>query len=659
MTSSRLPRVVAIDTDPGIDDALALILAWRSPELRVELVTTVAGNVPVSAASANARRVISLLRPPTPPVLAQGAARPLRRALQTAPSVHGDDGLGGITDRRGRAGQPLYPPAPDLRMRRDAPGRIIELARRHGSALTIVAIGPLTNIARAVRRAPASMRGIGRLIVMGGAVEVPGNVTPTAEFNFYVDPHAADAVLQSGLPTTLVPLDVTRRVRLTRAMLREHLGRARSPLARAIRDMTDSLLQRDAGGMALHDPLAVALTVDPELVETTPMPLAVETHGRYTLGMSVANRAAAPDVPEHTRRAARATRIDVATAVDAPGMLELFCSRALRGEIPGAGSESRPPSVVVVGSANVDYTVAVPHLPSPGETVMGSEVGVAFGGKGANQAVAARRAGARVRFLGKLGVDEHGRSYTRHLRAEGIGLSGLVRDAAAPSGVALIVVDRRGQNQIAVGSGANATLAPAELRTDTLANAPGVLVAQLESPLATVEAALRLAKKAGLCTVLNPAPARALPRRLCRLVDVLVPNEVEAALLSDRPVSSVREARAALRALRACGYPAVVLTLGRRGVLWADSDRVHHLRALPVEVHDTTAAGDTFVGYLACALAEAQPLAAAIAFANAAAGLSVTRAGAQPSIPRRSAVQARLSGFLDTHRAPTTTPADR
>ena len=210
MDKRRNPRPVVIDTDPGIDDALAIVLALRSPELRVELMTTVAGNTGLRAATDNARRMLALLEPAVPPRLAKGAARPLRGRLSTAPEVDGDDGLVGLSRLRDGAGRLLYPasrgPVPSRRSAEDA---IVAKAREHGEKLTIVALGPLTNLARALDADATAMRSIGRLIVMGGAIEAPGNVTAAAEFNFHVDPDAADRVLTSRMPITLVGLDVT------------------------------------------------------------------------------------------------------------------------------------------------------------------------------------------------------------------------------------------------------------------------------------------------------------------------------------------------------------------------------------------------------------------------------------------------------------------
>ena len=627
-------RPVVIDTDPGVDDALALMLALRSPELCVELMTTVAGNVPIDAATANARRILGLFPPSTLPVLAQGAARPLRRPLHTATFVHGSDGLGGLTELRRADGSPRYPLPDEPPVRRQAVQHLLNLVQRHGAALTIIALGPLTNIARAIQQAPHVMQQVGRLIIMGGAVRVPGNVSATAEFNMFVDPHAAAIVLTSGLPITLIPLDVTRQVRLTDAFLRATVPGTGTVLAQATRHMTRHLLHGPRQGMAMHDPLTVAVAIDASLIHTTSLPITVETQGRLTLGMTVADARDAP------RSVASVPPVDVALAVDAPRVLALFAERVLRSQRQQPRRPRQSGRVVVVGSANTDLTVRVPHLPTAGETVLGNALYTAFGGKGANQALAAHRAGARVAFLGKLGQDRYGQDYASYFRGEGLDMSGIQWHSDLPSGVALITVDQRGQNQIAVASGANATLLPADLQgLDTSLNAAQILVTQLEIPLQTVAVVLRQAKARGLTTLLNPAPARRLPSRLARLVDILVPNETEAAVLCGRPVRTLRQARTAAGALHQMGYATVIITLGKRGLVFTDGHGVEHLPGHAVEAKDATAAGDTFVGYLACALAEGRPLAEALALANAAAALTVTRQGAQPSIPPRADVQ--------------------
>jgi ribokinase len=639
MAGTSPPRPIAIDTDPGVDDALALMLALRSPDLQVELITTVAGNVTLETATANAQRLLALIDPPAWPPLVQGASRPLQRSLSTATEVHGDDGLGGITRLTRRDGTPSYPLPAQHRVGRRAVQHLVRLVHTYGSDLTIVALGPLTNIARAVRQAPEIMRQLGRLIIMGGAIEVAGNITATAEFNIFVDPHAADIVLTAGMPITLVPLDVTRQVRLTQEFLRQAAPGSGNPLATAIRRMTRTMLRPPSPGMPMHDPLAVAIAIDASLVQCTRLPLRVETQGKRTLGMTVADRR------DPTRHAPDDPRVDVALGVHAERFFTLFAERVLTKRTrpvqrPTASSQGH---VIVVGSANTDLTVPVPHLPHTGETVLGAALRTAFGGKGANQALAARRAGAHVAFVGKLGRDTYGRDFVEYLQREGVDLSGVRWDETQPSGVALITVDRRGQNHIAVASGANATFTPDDLDgLPALLTAGSVLVVQLENPLATIEAALRQAKQAGVLTVLNPAPARRLPARLIPLIDILVPNEVEAAMLAKRTVNTPRQAITAIRTLQESGYRTVAITLGKQGVVYAADQAPVHLPGLDVHAVDTTAAGDTFVGYFACALAEGRPLADALAFANTAAALSVTRTGAMPSIPQRDEVTPRL-----------------
>jgi ribokinase len=508
------------------------------------------------------------------------------------------------------------------------------MVQKHGSDLTMVALGPLTNVARAIQHAPDVMQRLGRLVIMGGAIGVPGNVSPTAEFNIFVDPHAAAIVLTSGLPITLVPLDVTRQVRLTREFLQQVIRGPGTPLAQATRQMTRHLLHKQTQGMAMHDPLAVAVALDPSLVQLTTLPVSVETQGQQTLGMTVADRRDAtywsPSLPH----------IEVALEVDAPRVLELFAERVLSSRPRQSGRHQRQARVVVVGSANIDLTVRTSHLPTTGETVLGKELYTAFGGKGANQALAAKRAGAQVSLLAKLGDDRYGQDYAHYLRREGLNVSGLQWTSAFPSGVALITVDRRGQNQITVAPGANAAWCPEDLHgSNALLTSAQVLLTQLEIPLATVEAALRSAKAVGLTTILNPAPARRLPTRLAHLVDILIPNESEAAVLCGRPIRTLRQARAAVRSLHQEGYRTVIMTRGKRGIVYTDTHRVMHLPCCTVHAKDTTAAGDTFVGYLACALAEGQALPKALRLANAAAALAVTRKGAQPSIPHRHEVQ--------------------
>lgn len=263
-----------IDTDPGIDDALALLLAWSSPELTVEAMTTVAGNVPLPLATLNAWRLLDLRRPSPAPLIAAGAAAPLRRSLQTAVDYHGEDGLGGV------GGWPEPPPsfASD-----NAVEVLLEAARRHRTRLVVIAIGPLTNLALAVARDGAAMRGVGRVVVMGGAVDVLGNVTPEAEFNIHVDPDAARQVLEAGLSVDLVPLDATRQAILRREELTTALARRPGRVADRIAAFTARGFHEHGKdgihGMTLHDPLAVGVAVDPMLVTWERVRLTVGADG--------------------------------------------------------------------------------------------------------------------------------------------------------------------------------------------------------------------------------------------------------------------------------------------------------------------------------------------------------------------------------------------
>ena len=256
---------VLIDTDPGIDDALALLLAWGWPEITVEALTTVAGNVPVATASLNAWRLCALRNPVPKPVLAEGAAAPLRRPLQTATDYHGADGLGDIGG---------WPVAPDRPAPENAVDVVLEAVRRHREQLVVIALGPLTNLAHVIERDVRALRSVGRIVVMGGAVDVPGNATADAEFNMHVDPDAARLVFEARLTLDLVPLDATRQAMLTRAQLEEALAARPGPVADRIRAFTARGFQErgpdGVRGMTLHDPLAVGVALDPRLTDWSP-----------------------------------------------------------------------------------------------------------------------------------------------------------------------------------------------------------------------------------------------------------------------------------------------------------------------------------------------------------------------------------------------------
>ncbi|HEV8472229.1 MAG TPA: ribokinase [Methylomirabilota bacterium] len=296
------------------------------------------------------------------------------------------------------------------------------------------------------------------------------------------------------------------------------------------------------------------------------------------------------------------------------------------------------PRVLVVGSANVDFTIALERLPEPGETVSEGTLLVARGGKGANQAVAARRLGADVRLIGCVGADASGRDVRAALAGEGIGVDGLVSTGQAATGTALILVDRAGRNQIGVAPGANRALAvdQVEMRADDFAWAE-VVVVSCEVPLAAVQAALSLARRYGRRTVLNPAPVPRAPIDRLDLVDYLTPNAGEAARLAG---ISDGDVDGAAQALLARGAGTVVVTLGEAGALSRGRGGEYQVPGRRVTALDTTAAGDAFNGALAVALAEGRDLAGALAFANSAAALACTKRGAQPSLPTRAQVEA-------------------
>jgi ribokinase len=304
----------------------------------------------------------------------------------------------------------------------------------------------------------------------------------------------------------------------------------------------------------------------------------------------------------------------------------------------------RRPVIVVVGSSNTDMIIRLDRIPRPGETVLGGEFVTAAGGKGGNQAVGAARAGGRVILVARTGRDMLGDRALAGFVKERVDVSLVARDGTVASGVALIFVAKDGENAIAVASGANAHLAPADvMRASSAILGADVLVMQLETPLPTVQAAADIAAKAGVRVILNPAPARALPDRLLRRVSLLTPNETEAELLTGVRVTDRASAARAAAALRARGVGRVIITLGRRGAFVSGEAGEQLVPGFKVKAVDTTAAGDVFNGALAVALGEGRMLVEAVRFANAAAALSVTKVGAQPSAPRRIEIQRLLA----------------
>jgi ribokinase len=297
------------------------------------------------------------------------------------------------------------------------------------------------------------------------------------------------------------------------------------------------------------------------------------------------------------------------------------------------------PRITVVGSANMDLTFRAARLPRPGETVCGTAFFQGFGGKGANQAVAAARMGADVALVGKVGDDDFGRAIREQLIREGIEIRHLGVDRERPTGTAAILVDDVGENAIVGVPGANLGLTPDDVVAATdLLRSSAVVLAPCETMIETVVAAFEVAHGAGPICVFNPAPARELPATLLPLIDVCVPNESELQILTGRTTQSLDDVAGAAELLRARGTRTVIVTLGARGALVVGAEGRVHLPGVPVTAIDTSGAGDAFCGALAAFLAEGAELVEAARNANVVAAISVTRAGTQASFPKRGEI---------------------
>ncbi len=322
------PKRVIIDTDPGIDDALALILAMHSPELSVEAITTVNGNVGVDQCVRNSFRTLNAIAPPVFPPVARGCDRPLRQPPVKGDEVHGRDGLGGISKLVDADGNPRYPEPTQSPLDRHAVDVILDLVQRYPGEITLVALGPLTNIAAALEQNPKAMRELREIVIMGGSLDGRGNMTEFAEFNFYVDPHAAQRVVRSGLPATVVGLDVTHQTRLLRETVEQAAQRAGTPLARFTRDICAGLVhgseRRNSDGFHLHDPLAVGVAIDPTFVESRVFAADVETEGS-SAGMLVAEEGS------QQPRLAQGSNIRGCVAVEADRFVRFFLERVFFG----------------------------------------------------------------------------------------------------------------------------------------------------------------------------------------------------------------------------------------------------------------------------------------------------------------------------------------
>ena len=293
--------------------------------------------------------------------------------------------------------------------------------------------------------------------------------------------------------------------------------------------------------------------------------------------------------------------------------------------------------IVVIGSSNTDMVVTAPKIPAPGETILGNKFSIIAGGKGANQSVAAARAGGNVTFIAKVGNDDFGRNSVTGFKADNIDTSYICIDPVNPSGIAIIIVEEgSGQNSIVVAGGSNRSLSIDDIKAaDKLISEADVVLIQLEIPLEVVEFSLKLAKNYGIKTILNPAPAQTLSDELLSLVDIITPNESETQILTGlNPLNDDDVQKAAAKLLEKVNE-AVLVTLGSQGVYFVSKNgEKGFVPTTKVEAVDTTAAGDVFNGYFAAALSEGKSCMEAIPLSNKAATISVTRKGAQPSIPK-------------------------
>jgi ribokinase len=296
----------------------------------------------------------------------------------------------------------------------------------------------------------------------------------------------------------------------------------------------------------------------------------------------------------------------------------------------------RKPNITVIGSSNTDMVIKTDHLPGPGETILGGTFFMNPGGKGANQAVAAARMGGNINFICKTGTDIFGRQSVQLFKEEGINTSFLISDPELPSGVALITVDKNAENCIVVASGANAALSSSDLQPALqMISESSLLLMQLEIPLETVTYIAAFAFEKKIPVVLNPAPACALPDNLLRNISILTPNKNEAELLTGVQIHDIHTAKLAAHKIKDRGVKTVIITLGSEGALVLDKNVFTQIPACAVKAIDTTAAGDTFNGALVVALSEEKDMLEATEYACKASAISVTRIGAQASIPYR------------------------
>lgn len=308
--------------------------------------------------------------------------------------------------------------------------------------------------------------------------------------------------------------------------------------------------------------------------------------------------------------------------------------------------------VLIIGSSNMDLNVYLERLPKQGETITGGIFKQFLGGKGANQAVASSRSGAKTVFIGKIGKDSFGDQMISRLSSEGINISHIIRDPVAASGVALIMIDSRGENIIGVAPGANFNLTPEEIaqKKDLIIGA-GAIVVQMEIPIETINAIFKIASKGKAIKILNPAPLKPIPLETLKNIDIITPNEGELlrlhSLLDLEELSGSEEVKIRLvsKDIAALGLKTIITTLGNKGSLiyYGEKDEFEEISAIKVQAVDTVGAGDCFCGCLASALCGGKSVSEAAKFATAAAAIAVTRKGAQESMPYYDEIMKKIS----------------
>ncbi len=303
--------------------------------------------------------------------------------------------------------------------------------------------------------------------------------------------------------------------------------------------------------------------------------------------------------------------------------------------------------ILVLGNSNVDFVFKIPRFHDPGETILAENLATVFGGKGANQAITAKRLGKNVHFITKVGNDLYGKSYRHYLIENGLDQKLILKDKKLPTGMAVIELTPKGENRIIAFLGANGSLSVNDLkRLERYWKGVDVFVTQLEIPFSTVEKGLKMAKEKGALTLLNPSPPVQLPSHVLSSVDFIVPNEVEAQLLTGIKWKGDREIRKMAEKFLDQGVKNVVITLGSKGLFFKNRSEEVWMNAFRVNVIDTTAAGDAFLGALASGLSENKPIREVLRFANGAGALATTKLGAQPSLPLKKDLNRFLSNVV-------------